>query len=263
MIYNIAKWMEQTEEHFCKEDLIYKLRNDLEILKSKELEYIFIEIVNPKHKNVIVGCIYCHLCMEIKEFNDRFMTYINENLLKRKSKHIVLMGDFNADLLKYENDTHTTNFLNQIYESAKLHALRVLVPYMPRALRALVPYVPRALRASRTSCPTCSRASHTSCPVCSRALHASCLTCSRALRALVPHVPRAQHALVPYMVSCLTCLVPYVFSWLMPYMVSCLTCLVPYVLLCPTCLVSYMLLCLTCLVPYVPRAKRALVSHMS
>ena len=260
MIYNIAKWMEQTEEHFCKEDLIYKLRNDLEILKSKELEYIFIEIVNPKHKNVIVGCIYCHLCMEIKEFNDRFMTYINENLLKWKSKHIVLMGDFNADLLKYENDTHTTNFLNQIYESAKLHALRVLVPYMPRALRALVPYVPRALRASLTSCPTCSRASHTSCPVCSRALHASCLTCSCALRALVP---RAQHALVPYMVSCLTCLVPYVFSWLMPYMVSCLTCLVPYVLLCPTCLVSYMLLCLTCLVPYVPRAKRALVSHMS
>ena len=32
-------------------------------------------------------------------------------------------------------------------ESAKLRALRALVPYMPRALRAVVPYVPRALRA--------------------------------------------------------------------------------------------------------------------
>ena len=40
---------------YIKEDLIYKLKNDFNIFKSKELESIFIEIINPKHTNVIVG----------------------------------------------------------------------------------------------------------------------------------------------------------------------------------------------------------------
>ena len=43
---------------YVKKDLIYKLRNDLKIFKSKELESAFIEIINSKHKNLIVGCIY-------------------------------------------------------------------------------------------------------------------------------------------------------------------------------------------------------------
>ena len=92
--------------------------NDLKIFKSKELESIFIEIINPKHKNVIVGCISRHPCMKLKEFNNDFMTYLSEKLLKEKNKHIILMGDFNADLLKYENDTDTTDFLDQIYASS-------------------------------------------------------------------------------------------------------------------------------------------------
>ena len=99
---------------YVKKDLIYKLRNDLKIFKSKELESIFIEIINSKHKNVIAGCIYCHPCIKLKEFNDDFMTYLSEKLLKEKSKHIIPIGDFNADLLKYEIDIDTANFLDQI-----------------------------------------------------------------------------------------------------------------------------------------------------
>ena len=48
------------KEHFCSninKDLIYKLTSNLKIFKSSELELIFIEIINPKHKNVIVGFI--------------------------------------------------------------------------------------------------------------------------------------------------------------------------------------------------------------
>ena len=105
---------------YIKWDLIYKLRNDLKIFKTKELESIFIEIINPKHKNVIVGCIYHHPCMKLKKFNNDFMTYLSEKLLKEKNKHIILMGDFNADLLKYENDTDTADFLDQIYASSLL-----------------------------------------------------------------------------------------------------------------------------------------------
>ena len=40
-------------------NLTYKVRNELKITKSKELESVFIEIQNNhKRKNVIAGCIY-------------------------------------------------------------------------------------------------------------------------------------------------------------------------------------------------------------
>ena len=59
-------------------------------------------------------------------------------------------------------------------ESAKLRALRAVVPYVRRALRAPVPHVPRALRA------------------------------------LVLHVFFCPTCFVPYVPSCFTCLVPCV-----------------------------------------------------
>ena len=46
---------------YIKEGITYKVQNELEITKSKELESVFIEIQNNhKRKNVIVGCIYQH-----------------------------------------------------------------------------------------------------------------------------------------------------------------------------------------------------------
>ena len=82
------------------------------------LESIFIEIINPSTKNLIVGCIYRHPCMELSEFNNDFFTYLCEKLLRAKNKDIVLMGDFNADLLKYEDDANTADFLDKIYSTS-------------------------------------------------------------------------------------------------------------------------------------------------
>ena len=62
------------------------------------LESIFIEIINSNTKNLIVGCMYCHPCMELSEFNNDFFTYLCQKLLRQKNKEIVLMGDFNVDL---------------------------------------------------------------------------------------------------------------------------------------------------------------------
>lgn len=42
------------------------------------------------------------------------MTYLREKFLEEKNKHIILMGDFNADLLKSESNTDTADFLDQI-----------------------------------------------------------------------------------------------------------------------------------------------------
>ena len=61
-------------------DISYKLRNDLKIYKPKELESIFIEIINETSKNTIVGCIYSHPILSISEFND---TRKNKEIMKQ------------------------------------------------------------------------------------------------------------------------------------------------------------------------------------
>ena len=56
---------------YIKEGITYKVQNELKITKSKDLESIFIGIQNNhERKNVIVGCIYWHPCMDPAEFND-------------------------------------------------------------------------------------------------------------------------------------------------------------------------------------------------
>ena len=47
--------------------------NDLCIYKSIELVTTFIEILNPKRTNVIVGCVYGHPHMDLNEFNDYYL----------------------------------------------------------------------------------------------------------------------------------------------------------------------------------------------
>ena len=90
---------------YIKKDIAYKLRNDLKMYKSKHLESTFIEIINQKKKNIILGCVYNHPCMEVNEFKNDHFSYLSENLLGEKSKNV--MGDFNVDLLKYKNDSNT------------------------------------------------------------------------------------------------------------------------------------------------------------
>ena len=76
--------------------LPYKTRNDLCIYKSRELESIFTEILNLKKTNMIVGCIYCHLHMDLNEF----IVYYNNNLLDKLSQDTPnnILGNFTATI---------------------------------------------------------------------------------------------------------------------------------------------------------------------
>ena len=56
--------------------------------------------------------------MEVNEFNSLFLNTLSENLLSEKNKEIVLLGDFNIDLLKYEKDHNTADFLDQMYSAS-------------------------------------------------------------------------------------------------------------------------------------------------
>ena len=85
---------------YIRNHLLYKTRNDLNIYKSAELESTFIEIINHKKLNILVGCIYRHPVMDLNEINDY---YRNELLhkLSSENKSVILFGDFNVDLMKY------------------------------------------------------------------------------------------------------------------------------------------------------------------
>ena len=53
--------------------LSYKCRSDLNIYKKNELESNFIEIVNPKKSNIIVGVIYRHPSLDFTDFNCKYL----------------------------------------------------------------------------------------------------------------------------------------------------------------------------------------------
>ena len=106
---------------YIKQGINYKLRKDLQIYKSKELESTFIEVLEPgmPRNNMIIGCIYRHPSMELSEFNNHFLSVLLEKISKEK-KAVVLLGDFNADLLKYDHDDEVADFLDAMYSKLLL-----------------------------------------------------------------------------------------------------------------------------------------------
>ena len=96
---------------YISNNLYCKPRNHLCIYKSTELESTFIEILNTKKPNVIVGCIYPHPHMDLNEFND-----INNILdkLSKENKNVFLLRDFNIDLLNYDQHSFTNEFLDSL-----------------------------------------------------------------------------------------------------------------------------------------------------
>ena len=95
---------------YISDALTFKPRIDLEIYESKELESSFIEIVNKKSSNDIVGVIYRHPKMDTNVFIDNKLNQITNILVKEKNKNVYIAGDFNFDLLKYSEHPETANF---------------------------------------------------------------------------------------------------------------------------------------------------------
>ena len=92
----------------------YKTHPDLAIYKPKKLVSIFVEVVLSKKNNLIVGCIYKHPCMDIRTFNDHYLNPLLDNLSKESNKTIVLIGDFDIDLLNFDTSEHASTFLDDL-----------------------------------------------------------------------------------------------------------------------------------------------------
>ena len=113
---------------YIKEGITYKVQNKLKITRSKELESIFIEIEdNHKRKNIIVGCTYRHPCMDPAKFNDLYLRNLLD-ILAFENRDIFLMGDFNVNILQYDNNKDSLEFLDKTYSN-------FLLPYISSTSR--------------------------------------------------------------------------------------------------------------------------------
>ena len=101
---------------YINKNINYKLKKDLKIHKSKEVETSFIEIINKKERNTIIGCICRHPCMDAREFNDTLLQNTLEKL-SYETKDIFLMGDFNTDIIKYDTNNDSAAFFDMMYEN--------------------------------------------------------------------------------------------------------------------------------------------------
>ena len=73
----------------------------------------FVGIVNPRKSNIIVGVIYRHPSMELTDFNCNYLNKLLENTSKEQ-KSISLLGDFNVNLLNYNEHNETNEFLDSL-----------------------------------------------------------------------------------------------------------------------------------------------------
>ena len=57
--------------------------------------------------------------MELSEFNNHYLSNLLDNL-SEENKTVVLLGDFNADLLKYDKDCNVPDFVDAMYSNLLL-----------------------------------------------------------------------------------------------------------------------------------------------
>ena len=71
--------------------------------------------------------------MSANEFNELYFSILNEKRLLEKNKEIILMGDFNINLLRYNEDHNSTDFLDQIYSCSLIPRITSPTRVTPRS----------------------------------------------------------------------------------------------------------------------------------
>ena len=85
---------------YVKANLPANKRDDLSI-STVDFETVWIEIDNPKAKNILCCCAYRHPSSDIAKFTDHLQKTLS--IANDENKLIHVMGDFNIDLLNHGN----------------------------------------------------------------------------------------------------------------------------------------------------------------
>ena len=83
------------------------------------MESTFIEIMNPKKSNIIVGTMHKHPSLDLTDFNSNYLNNLLEKVSKEQ-KSIFLLDDFNINLLNYNVHNPTNGFLDSLSSNSFL-----------------------------------------------------------------------------------------------------------------------------------------------
>jgi hypothetical protein len=101
---------------FIKDNVNYKIREDISVFTPHIFESLFIEIICSTGKNKVIGVIY-RPNTEPRADIDIFSSTLFDimDLINTETKLCVIMGDMNIDLLKFGSHTKTSDYLDNIF----------------------------------------------------------------------------------------------------------------------------------------------------
>ena len=96
---------------YLSNDLNFSRRSDLDI-SGDGIESCWIELARTAKKNIVIGCAYRHP----KGNREPFYTILKDQLekLNTKGHEVLVLGDFNENLLKYNEDKQTSEYLDML-----------------------------------------------------------------------------------------------------------------------------------------------------
>ena len=89
--------------------LDHHVRDDLSVIED-DYETIWIEINNHKSKNLLCCCLYRHPSSDITNFNNHISSILQK--VQKENKSLIMMGDFNINLVNYDSHPETNDFIN-------------------------------------------------------------------------------------------------------------------------------------------------------
>ena len=87
----------------------FKLRTDLQSSDNVLYESVFVEIIQPHRKNIIVGCFYRPPDASVTGFNKALESILT---ISFENKLSYLVGDFNINILNSQSHQPSNKFIN-------------------------------------------------------------------------------------------------------------------------------------------------------
>ena len=82
---------------------------------STSFETVWVEVENRNGSNYLFCCAYRHPCSDLDSFNEYLQEILSNPAVSKKQ--IFILGDFNVNLLNFNSDTPTTNYINFLFSN--------------------------------------------------------------------------------------------------------------------------------------------------
>ena len=98
---------------FVHESLCYTKRNDL-CINCEAIESLSIELSNNDVKNIIFNIVYRPANGDLEVCENYFQSILSNNSIRNKI--VILAGDFNINVLDFEQNKKAQNFVNSMLQ---------------------------------------------------------------------------------------------------------------------------------------------------